>query len=115
MTLTCFNTETTVIQLWVSFKNSPKWLKIFIKTATHVKGLENLQKSKEKKAIKSEKRADTTRWRILEATADDIFKEYTRFIHAFRGLQQDRKSSNVSKSMLKKMDNIKFLSAVYIL
>ena len=68
-----------------------------------------------KKAIKSEKRADTTRWMILEVTVDGVSKEYLYLIHAFRGLQQDLKSGNVSKNMLKKIDNIKLLSTAYIL
>ena len=84
------------------------------KSAKQIKELQNLQENK-KKAIKSEKRADTTRWMILEVTVDGVSKEYLYLIHAFRGLQQDLKSGNVSKNMLKKIDNIKLLSTAYIL
>lgn len=102
--------ETEMIQLCYVLKISQNQAK----SAKQIKELQNLQENK-KKAIKSEKRADTTRWMILEVTVDGVSKEYLYLIHAFRGLQQDLKSGNVSKNMLKKIDNIKLLSTAYIL
>lgn len=120
MTLACADTgdelhfindfETEMIQLCYVLKISQNQAK----SAKQIKELQNLQENK-KKAIKSEKRADTTRWMILEVTVDGVSKEYLYLIHAFRGLQQDLKSGNVSKNMLKKIDNIKLLSTAYIL
>lgn len=102
--------ETEMIQLCYVLKISQNQAK----SAKQIKELQNLQENK-KKAIKSEKRADTTRWMILEVTVDGVSKEYLYLIHAFWGLQQDLKSGNVSKNMLKKIDNIKLLSTAYIL
>lgn len=120
MTLACADTgdklhfvndfETEMIQLYYVLKISQSQTK----SAKQIKELQNLQEN-QKKAIKSEKRADTTRWMILEVTVDGVWKEYSHLIHAFRGLQQDLKSGNVTKNMLKKIDNIKLLSTVYIL
>lgn len=120
MTLACADTgdelhfindfETEMIQLCYVLKISQNQAK----SAKQIKELQNLQENK-KKAIKSEKRADTTRWMILEVTVDGVSKEYLYLIHAFWGLQQDLKSGNVSKNMLKKIDNIKLLSTAYIL
>ena len=120
MTLACADTgdelhfindfETEMIQLCYVLKISQNQAK----SAKQIKELQNLQENK-KKAIKSEKRADTTRWMILEVTVDGVSKEYLYLIHAFWGLQQDLKSGNVSKNMLKKIDNIKLLSTTYIL
>ena len=120
MTLACADTgdelhfindfETEMIQLCYVLKISQNQAK----SAKQIKELQNLQENK-KKAIKSEKIADTTRWMILEVTVDGVSKEYLYLIHAFRGLQQDLKSGNVSKNMLKKIDNIKLLSTAYIL
>ena len=120
MTLACADTgdelhfindfETEMIQLCYVLKISQNQAK----SAKQIKELQNLQENK-KKEIKSEKRADTTRWMILEVTVDGVSKEYLYLIHAFRGLQQDLKSGNVSKNMLKKIDNIKLLSTAYIL
>ena len=120
MTLACADTgdelhfindfETEMIQLCYVLKISQNQAK----SAKQIKELQNLPENK-KKAIKSEKRADTTRWMILEVTVDGVSKEYLYLIHAFRGLQQDLKSGNVSKNMLKKIDNIKLLSTAYIL
>ena len=102
--------ETEMIQLYYVLKISQNQAK----SAKQIKELQNLQENK-KKAIQSEKRADTTRWMILEVTVGGVSKEYLYLIHAFRGLQQDLKSGNVSKNMLKKIDNIKLLSTAYIL
>lgn len=120
MTLACADTgdelhfindfETEMIQLCYVLKISQNQAK----SAKQIKELQNLQENK-KKAIKPEKRADTTRWMILEVTVDGVSKEYLYLIHAFWGLQQDLKSGNVSKNMLKKIDNIKLLSTAYIL
>ena len=102
--------ETEMIQLCYVLKISQNQAK----SAKQIKEIQNLQEN-QKKAIKSEKRADTTKCMILEVTVDGVSKEYSYLIHAFRGLQQDLKSVNVSNNMLKKIDNIKLLSTVYIL
>lgn len=81
--------ETTVIQLWTFLKNLPKYLKIYIKTTMQIKEFEKLPKEKEKKVIKSVKRAVTTRCFSLEAAVDSVSKEYSHFVHFLRELQQD--------------------------
>ena len=91
-----------------------RYLKINFKTTMQIKKFENLSKDKEKKGIKSVKRADRTRLFSSKA-AGVVFKEYSHLIHPLTGLQQDSKSSSAAKGLLKKMGNIKFLSIVYIL
>lgn len=91
-----------------------RYLKINFKTKMQIKKFENLSKDKEKKGIKSVKRADRTRLFSSKA-AGVVFKEYSHLIHPLTELQQDSKSSSAAKGLLKKMSNIKFLSIVYIL
>ena len=54
-----------------------------------IKEFEKLPKEKEKKVIKSVKRAVTTRCFSLEAAVDSVSKEYSHFVHFLRELQQD--------------------------
>ena len=53
-------------------------------------------------------------WVSLDAAVDDAFKAYTHLIYALGELQQDPKSESAAKVLLKKMDNSKFSSILYI-
>ena len=89
--------ETTMIQLWVIFKNLCKQLKTYIKTTMKIKEFENLPKDKEKTMVKSVKRAFRTRWLSLEAAVDGFFKESSHLVHAPWELQLDPKSEVLPK------------------
>ena len=68
--------ETTLIQLWAFFKNSPRRLNIYAKTVLKMHDLETLPPKKKKNAVKKIKKAVNTRWLSLHASVDGIYDEY---------------------------------------
>ena len=65
-----------------------------------IKEFEFLPKDKEKKMIKSVKRAVRTRWLSLDVAVDGVFKEYSHLVHALGELQQGSKSRSTAKGLL---------------
>ena len=108
--------ETTHLQLWTFFKNSPKRLKIYVKVAMNLGHFDALSKRKKKKLIKSVKRAVRTRWLSLQASVDSLFEEYVRILHALRSMKDDRAVGGaIAVALLKKMDSVEFLGVLYML
>ena len=73
--------EKTFLQLWKLFKNSPKRLKIYIKTALSMRDFNTLPAKRKKNIVKKVKKACWTRWLCLHASVDAIYEEYVGLIH----------------------------------
>ena len=73
--------EKTFLQLWKLFKNSPKRLKIYIKTALSMRDFNTLPPKRKKNIVKKVKKACRTRWLSLHASVDAIYEEYVGLIH----------------------------------
>ena len=71
-------------------KNYPKWLKIYILTATTCKNYKNLSKHKTKQVVRMIKKSGTCHWLSLDTGVDTLFKEYVGMIQALRIIKEDR-------------------------
>ena len=84
--------EKTLLQLWKFFKNSPKRLKIYIKTALSMRDLDTLLAKRKKNIVKRVKKACCTCWLSLHTSVDAICKEYVGLFHCLRSIQEQDKS-----------------------
>ena len=84
--------EKTLLQLWKFFKNSPKRLKIYIKTALSMRDLDTLLAKRKKNIVKRVKKACRTCWLSLHTSVDAIYKEYVGLFHCLRSIQEQDKS-----------------------
>ena len=108
--------ELTMIQLWEFLKNSPKQLKIYIKTATACKNYDNLSKHKKKHVVRTIKKVVRTRWLSLDADIDALFKEYVGMTQALRNMKEDKVIAGAqTEGLLGKIDNPTFLGTLYML
>ena len=107
--------EETLLQLWKFFKNSPKQLKIYIKTALSMCDFYTLPAKREKNIVKRVKKACHTCWLSLHASVDVIYKEYVGLIHCLCSIQEQDKSLGgaMASGLLKKMDSVEFLGLLY--
>ena len=107
--------EKTLLQLWKFFKNSPKRLKIYIKTALSMCDLDTLPAKRKKNIVKRVKKACPTCWFSLHTSVDAIYKEYAGLIHCLRSIQEQGKSLGgaMASGLLKKMDSVEFLGLLY--
>ena len=107
--------EKTLLQLWKVFKNSPKRLKIYIKTALRLRDFNTLQAKRKKNIVKRVKKVCHTRWLSLYAFVDAVYEEYVGLIHCLRSIQQQDKSPGgpMASGLLKKMDSVEFLGLFY--
>ena len=64
--------EKTLLQLGKCFKNPPKRLKIYIKTALSMHGFDTLPVKRKKNIVKRVEKACRTRWLSLHASVDVI-------------------------------------------
>ena len=81
--------ETTLIQLWAFFKNSPKRLNIYTKTALKMHDLNSLPPKKKKNVVKKIKKAVNTRWLSLHASVDGIYDEYPGLLETMNVLEME--------------------------
>ena len=108
--------EPTMMQLWKFLKNSPKRLKIYIKTATACTNYENLSKHKKKHVVTTTKKVVCTRWLSLDAGIDALFKEYVGMTQALRNMKDDRAVAGAqAEGLLGKIDNPTFLGTLHML
>ena len=108
--------ETTPLQLWTFFKNSPKRLKIYVKVAMNIGHFDALSTRKKKRLIKSVKSAVRMRWLSLHASVDSLFEEYVGTLHALRSMKDDQAVGGaIAVGSLKKMDSVEFLGVLYML
>ena len=84
--------EKTLLQLWKFFKNSPKRLKIYIKTALSMRDLDTLLAKRKKNIVKRVKKACCTCWLSLHTSVDAIYKEYVGLFHCLHSIQEQDKS-----------------------
>ena len=107
--------EKTLLQLWKFFKNSPKRLKIYIKTALSMRDFDTLPAKRKKNIVKRVKKTCRTRWLSLLASVDAIYEEYVGLTHCLRSIQEQDKSSGgaMASGLLKKMDSVEFLGLFY--
>ena len=104
----------TMIQLWKFLKNSPKRLKIYIKTATACKNYDNLSKHKKKHVVRTIKNVVRTCWLHLDAGIDTLFKEYVGMTQVLRIMKEDRAAgATQADDPLRKIDNPTFLGTLY--
>ena len=98
--------EKTLLQLWKFFKNSPRRLKIYIKTALSMCDFDTLPTKRKKNIAKRVKKFCRTRWLSLHASADAICEEYVCLIHCLHSIQEQDKSLGraMVAGLLKKMD-----------
>ena len=73
--------EKTLLQLGKCFKNPPKRLKIYIKTALSMHDFDTLPVKRKKNIVKRVKKACRTRWLSLHVSVDAIYEEYVGLIH----------------------------------
>ena len=105
-----------MIQLWAFFKNSPKRLKTYIKTAMRLKEFENLPRDEQRSVVKTVKKAVRTRWLSLDAGVEAAYKEYTYLLHALCEIKDEGATRGATADgILKKLDNTTFLTVFYIL
>ena len=64
--------KTTIIQLWMFFKNSPKHLNTFIKTAMRLKEFEDLLWTQQRSLVQKVKKGVRTRWLSLDAGVETL-------------------------------------------
>ena len=108
--------ELTLTQLWIFFKNSPKRLTIYIKTAMQLKNFEHLPQKEQNMVVKRVKKAVCTRWLSLHASVDSVHAEYAGLLHTLRLLKDEKTAGGASASgILKKLDDKRFLAALYML
>ena len=107
--------EKTLLQLWKFFKNSPKRLKIYIKTALSMRHFNTLPAKRKKNIVKRVKKACRTRWLCLHASVDAIYEVYVGLIHCLRSTEEQYKSPRgvMASGLLKKMDSAEFLDLLY--
>ena len=107
--------EKTLLQLWKFFKNSPKRLRMYIKTALRMCDFDTLPAKRKKNIVKRVKKACLTRWLSLHASVDAIYEEYVGLIHCLRSIQEQDKSPGeaMTSGLLKKMDSVEFLGLLY--
>ena len=84
--------EKTLLQLWKFLKNSPKRLKIYIKTALSMRDFDTLPAKRKKNIVKRVKKACRTSWLYLNASFNAIYKEYVGLIHYLHSIQEQDKS-----------------------
>ena len=107
--------EKTLLQLWKFFKNSPKRLKIYIKTALSMRHFNTLPAKRKKNIVKKVKKTCHTCWLSLHASVDAIYKEYVGLINCLQSIQEQDKSPGraMASGLLKKMDSVEFLGLLY--
>ena len=109
--------KTTMIQLWTFLKNSPKRLKMNIKTAMRLKEFEDLPQAQQRSLVQKVKKAVRTRWLSLDAGVEEVYKEYTYLLHALRSMKDEQgiSTGTTAAGVLKKVDDMKFLAVLYVL
>ena len=107
--------EKTLLQLWKFFKNSPKRLKIYIKTALSMRDFDTLPAKRKTNIVKRVKKTCRTRWLSLYASVDAVYEEYVGLTHCLRSIQEQDKSPGgaMASGLLKKMDSVEFLGLLY--
>ena len=93
--------EKTMLDLWTFFKNSPKWLKTYIKTTLEARNFDQMSKCQKKKLVCKVKKAVRTRWLSLQASIDSVYQKYVGLTHTLRSIK-DPQSGPVAKGLLKK-------------
>ena len=108
--------ETTLIQLWAFFKNSPKRLNIYTKTALKMHDLDSLPPKKKKNVVKKIKKAVNTRWLSLHASVDRIYDEYPGLLETMNVLEMEGGTGgSMAKGFAKTLKSPKFLGMLYTL
>ena len=108
--------EQNLIELWKSFKNSPKRLKIYIRVALKSKEFDTMSNNRQKKIAKKVKKACRTRWLSLHAGVDAAFEEYEGIVNTLKEIQSDRASGSLATGLLKKINDYEFLGTpLYLL
>ena len=72
------------------FKNLPKRLYVYAKTALKMCDLDTLPSKKHKKVLKKVKRAVNTKWLNLHVSADGVYDEYVRLLKTLNLLAEKR-------------------------
>ena len=105
-----------VLKLWAFFKNSPKRLNIYAKTALKMHDLDTLPSNKCKKVVRKVKKAVITRWLILHASADGLYDEYVGLLETLNLLAEEKESEGAMvKGFPKKLKSRNFLGMLYTL
>ena len=107
--------EKPLLQLWKFFKNSPKRLKIYIKTALSMRDFDILPAKRKENIVKRFKKACRTRWLSLHASVDAIYEEYVGLIQCLHSIQERDKSPGraMASGLLKKINSVEFLGLLY--
>ena len=98
------------------FKNSPKRLKIYIKTPTACKNYNNLSKHEKTHVVRTIKKAVRTCWLSLDGGVDVLCKEYVGMTQALGNIKEDRAVAGAQAEGLSgKIDNATILGTLYML
>ena len=106
--------ETVVTQLWKLFENSPKRLACYLKVQEQLKNLQlSNEKSREMVAKKLKKACDT-RWLSFNSAIQSLYADLVTVLQTLKQLKQDP-GQPAAYGLLKKINKVKFIGAVYIL
>ena len=109
--------EETMIELWSFFKNSSKRLKIYIRIALNCKEFSSMSKKRQKKTVKTVKKACRTRWLSLDAGVDGVFDEYAGLVKTMEEIIKTERGKSGAKAtgLLKKIMKPDFIGTLYLL
>ena len=110
--------EEVLIELWKYFKNSPKRLKVYIRTALKCKEIDTMSKQGQKKLVKKMKKACRTRWLSLHSGVDALYDEYEGVVKTLKEIQTlEGNGTSASKAigLLKKIKKHEFIGTLYLL
>lgn len=102
--------EDLLIICWKFFEYSPKRMAAYVKVQQELHALTLSDKAK-KVVSKKLKKATRTRWLSLNNCISGLYQDYLALVQTFRSMEKDPTAYGLQK----KIDNVKFLGAVYIL
>ena len=106
--------ETVVTQLWKLFKNSPKRLAYYLKVQQQLKNLKLSNEKSRKMVAKKLQKACDTRWLSISSAIQSLYTDLVAVLQTLKQLKQDP-GQPAAYGLLKKINKVKFIGAVYIL
>ena len=108
--------EDVLIQLWLFFRNSPKWLNIYAKAALKMHDLDTIPSNKHDKVVRKQKKAVRTRWLSLHVSVDEGCDECVGLLETLNPLAEEKGSGGaMAKGFANKLKSLNFLKMLYTL
>ena len=106
--------ETVVTQLWKLFENSPKRLACYLKVQQQLKNLKLSNEKSRKMVAKKLQKACDTRWLSFSSAIQSLYTDLVAVLQTLKQLKQVP-GQPAAYGLLKKINKVKFIGAVYIL